>query len=44
MLRHHVELNGFNDRVTIFPIAVGAEEGEATIYRFHGNWGALKSL
>jgi len=39
MLRHHVQLNGFDDRVTIFPIAVGAEEGQVTMYRFHGNWG-----
>jgi FkbM family methyltransferase len=38
-LRHHVRLNGFDDRVTIFPIAVGAKEGTVTIYRFHGNWG-----
>ncbi len=30
---------GSTDRVTIFPIAVGAKEGAVTLYRFHGNWG-----
>ena len=39
MLRHHVHLNGFDDRVTIFPIAVGSNEGAVTLYRFPGNWG-----
>jgi FkbM family methyltransferase len=38
-LRLHVHLNGFDDRVTIFPIAVGVEQGSVTLYRFHGNWG-----
>jgi FkbM family methyltransferase len=38
-LRHHVRLNGFDDRVTILPIAVGDREGTVTIYRFPGNWG-----
>ena len=38
-LRHHVHLNGFDDRVTILPIAVGDKEGTVTIYRFPGNWG-----
>ena len=39
MLRDHVHLNGFDDRVTIFPIAAGAEEDTVTMFRFRGNWG-----
>jgi FkbM family methyltransferase len=38
-LRHHVHLNGFDDRVTIFPIAVGDHEATVTLYRFKGNSG-----
>jgi len=39
MLRHHVHLNGFDDRVTILPIAAGDKAGTITIYRYPGNSG-----
>jgi FkbM family methyltransferase len=39
LLRHHVHLNGFDDRVTIFPIAVGDQEGTVTLFRAPGNSG-----
>jgi FkbM family methyltransferase len=39
MLRHHVHENGFDDRVTIFPVAVGDREGDVTLFRFRGNCG-----
>jgi FkbM family methyltransferase len=39
MLRHHVHLNGFDDRVTIFPIAVGDQEGTVTLFHSEGNCG-----
>jgi len=38
-LRHHVHENGFDARVTVFPIAVSDRECEATLFRFKGNWG-----
>lgn len=38
-LRYHVHLNGFDDRVTIYPIAVGDREGTVTLYRSAGNCG-----
>jgi FkbM family methyltransferase len=39
ILRHNIHLNGFDDRVTVFPIAVGEREGTVTLYRFAENWG-----
>jgi FkbM family methyltransferase len=39
MLRHHVHENGFDDRVTVFPVAVSDREGEVTLFRFGGNCG-----
>jgi FkbM family methyltransferase len=39
MLRWHVHVNGFDDRVTILPMAAGARKGTVTLYRFQGNWG-----
>jgi FkbM family methyltransferase len=39
MLRHHVHLNGFDDRVTILPIAVSDHEGAVTLFRSPGNSG-----
>lgn len=39
VLRHHVHLNGFDDRVTIFPIAAGDKEGPVTLFRSAGNSG-----
>jgi FkbM family methyltransferase len=38
-LRRHVLLNGFEDRVTIFPIAAGDHEGTVTLFRAAGNSG-----
>jgi len=38
-LRHHVRLNGFDDRVTIFPMASTDKDGAVTIFRNHRNWG-----
>lgn len=38
-LRHHVALNGFEDRVTIFPVAVGREAGSITLFRDPANSG-----
>jgi len=38
-LRHHVRLNGFDDRVTIFPMAATDKEGAVTIFRNHRNSG-----
>jgi FkbM family methyltransferase len=38
-LRHHVHLNGFEDRVTIVPIAAGDHESTVTLFRFPGNSG-----
>src|SRR6266704_2952794 len=32
VLRHHVRLNGFDDRVTIFHMAAAAEEGRVTLF------------
>jgi FkbM family methyltransferase len=39
MLRHHVHLNGFDERVTVIPIAVGDIDGTVTLFRFQGNSG-----
>lgn len=39
MLRHNIELNGFEDRVTVFPMAVGEREGTVTLYRHEENRG-----
>jgi len=39
MLQYHVHLNGFDDLVTIFPVAVSDREGTATLYRSPGNSG-----
>jgi FkbM family methyltransferase len=39
MLRRNIRLNGLDDRVTVFPIAVGSEESTATLFRFKGNSG-----
>jgi FkbM family methyltransferase len=39
MLRYHVHLNGFDDRVTILPTAVGDQEGTVTLFHFEGNCG-----
>jgi FkbM family methyltransferase len=38
-LRHHVHLNGFDDLVTVFPVAVGDQEGTVTLFRAPGNSG-----
>ncbi len=38
-LRHHVHLNGFDDRVTIFHMAATDKEGAVTLFRSHGNSG-----
>jgi FkbM family methyltransferase len=39
MLHRHIHVNGFYDRVTVFPIAVGSREGTVTMFRCRGNWG-----
>ena len=39
MLRRNIRLNGLDDRVTVFPIAAGSEEGTVTLFRFKGNSG-----
>ncbi len=39
MLRHHVHRNGFDDQVTILPIAVSNREGAVTLFRSPGNSG-----
>ena len=39
MLRRNIRLNHLDDRVTVFPIAVGSEEGTVTLFRFKGNSG-----
>jgi len=38
-LRHHVHLNGFDDRVTIFHMAAAAKEGTVTLFRNPSNSG-----
>ncbi len=38
-LRHHVRLNGFEDRVTVFEMAAVDEERHVTLYRDQGNSG-----
>lgn len=39
VLRHHVHLNGFDDRVAIFHMAAAAEEGRVTLFRNPANSG-----
>ena len=39
MLRRNIHLNGFDDRVTVFPIAVSEQEGVVTLFRSKGNSG-----
>ncbi|MGA7340766.1 MAG: FkbM family methyltransferase [Terracidiphilus sp.] len=39
LLRRHVRINGFEDRVTIFPTAVGDREGTVSLFRLEGNCG-----
>jgi FkbM family methyltransferase len=39
LLRQNVHLNGFDDRVTIFPIAAGNQQGMVMLYRTRGNSG-----
>jgi len=39
ILRRNVHVNGFDDRVTVFPIAVGEQEGTVTLFRFAENRG-----
>jgi len=39
LLRHHVHLNGFDDRVTIFHMAATDKGGAVTLFRDHGNSG-----
>lgn len=38
-LRRHIHLNGFDDRVTVLPLAVGREAGSITLFRAPGNSG-----
>ncbi len=38
-LRHHIELNGFGDRVTLFELAAADRSGALTMYRNPINWG-----
>src|SRR5216684_869726 len=38
-LRHHVHLNGFDDRVTIFHMAAAAKEGTVMLFRNPSNSG-----
>jgi FkbM family methyltransferase len=39
VLRRHVHLNGFDDRVTIYHMAAAAEEGRVTLFRNPSNSG-----
>jgi FkbM family methyltransferase len=39
LLRHHVHLNGFDDRVTIFNMAAVDRPGPIRLFRNHGNSG-----
>jgi len=39
VLRHHVHLNGLDDRVTVFHMAATEKEGTVTVFRSHGNSG-----
>ncbi len=39
MLRHHLKLNGFEDRVTIFEMAATERQQMLTLYRDHANCG-----
>ena len=39
ILRHHISLNGFSDRVTVFQIAASNKEGPVSLFRDRGNSG-----